>query len=238
MAKFWRVYKAELHRLFRYKIIFFSFLVSAIWILILALSDAEVAEGLTPTLIVMDSGMMSILLLAASFYFEKQEETIKSMLVTPVPLSLILIAKIASAMTAGIVSMLAVAGFAWIVHGIETNLLLMGVYVLFIVAGNTAIGYYFILISKDFTGLIVKIAGVLMLFYVPSLLVPLGLMPDKYAIVALLSPIYAGGRLIESLYKTVPSVEVWISLCYLGLIAGILYPFVIYKKYQKVAIEG
>lgn len=238
MAKFWRVYKAELHRLFRYKIIFFSFLVSAIWILILALSDAEVAEGLAPTLIVMDSGMMSILLLAASFYFEKQEETIKSMLVTPVSLSMILIAKVASAMTAGIVSMLAVAGFAWIVHGIETNLLLMGVYVLFIVAGNTAIGYYFILRSKDFTGLIVKIAGVLLLFYIPSLLVPLGLLADEYAIVALLSPIYAGGRLIESLYKTVPSVEVWISLCYLGLIAGILYPFVIYKKYQKVAIEG
>jgi fluoroquinolone transport system permease protein len=238
MNKFWRVYKAELYRLFRYKIIFFSFLVSAIWILILALSDAEVAEGLTPTLIVMDSGMMSILLLAASFYFEKQEETVKSMLVTPVPLALILLAKIASAMTAGIVSMLAVAGSAWILHGIETNLLLMAVYVLFIVAGNTAIGYFFILISKDFTGLIVKIAGVLMLFYVPSLLVPLGLLADEYAILALLSPVYAGNRLIQSLYESVPNQEIWISLLYLGLLAGILYPFVIYKKYQKVAIEG
>lgn len=71
MAKFLRVYKAEMFRLFRYKIIFFGFFVTAIWVVILGLSDAVLAAELVPTLIVMDSGMMAILLLAASFYFEK-----------------------------------------------------------------------------------------------------------------------------------------------------------------------
>jgi len=238
MIRFWRLYKGEIHRLFKYKIIFFGFLVSIIWIIIVALSDQTTAQALVPTLIVMDAGMMSIILLAASFFFEKQEGTIKTLFVTPVPLSWILLAKVASAMTSGILSMLLVAGSAWIVHGIATNLLLMGIYVLFIVAGNTAIGYVFILSSKDFLSMLVKLSMVLILFYIPSMLVPLGIIPKRLEFIALISPVYSGSFLIESLYSDLPTAQIVFAIVYLGVVSTTIYPFVVYKKYQKVAVQG
>lgn len=238
MSKLWRLYVGEIQRLFKYKIIVFSLLVTFIWLIIVALSDGETARSLAPTMIVMDSGMMSILLLAVNFFYEKQEGTIKTLFVTPVSLGQILLAKIASAMTAGIVSMLLVTGSIWLIHGIGTNVLLMAVYVLFIVAGNTAIGFVFILNSKDFLSMLVKIAGILMAFYIPSLLVPLNIIPDSWEFVALLSPVYCGSLLVEALYSDTELFDIIFSLGYLGAIAGILYPLVVYKRFKKVSVEG
>jgi fluoroquinolone transport system permease protein len=238
MNRIWNLYVGEIQRLLKYKILFFSLLVSAIWMIILVLSDAATAQALVPTLLVTDAGMMSILLLGASYYYEKQEGTMKSILVSPVSLSEVLLAKVAAAMTSGILSMLLVAGSAWAVHGIETNLFLMGVYVLATIAGNTAIGYVIILSSRDFMAMIVKFAGIAMVFYIPSLLIPLGIISQEWDVIAIISPIYAGTLLIESLYTTFPIGEILFALGYLVLIAGVLYPFIIYKKFLKVAIEG
>lgn len=238
MGKFGRLYLGELHRLIKYRIVFFGFLVSAIWVVIVGLTDAETATALIPTLIGMDAGMMSILLLAAQFYYEKQEGTIHTLLVTPVPLWHILLAKIAASMTTGLVSMLLVAGSAWIIHGITFPVLLMGLYVIVIVAGNTAIGYVFILISKDFMAMLVKIMGLLLLFYVPNVLVPLGILTEEWDWVGLLSPSYSASFLIESLFSDQPLWEILSAGLYLTAIAGILYPLFVYKRYARIAVEG
>ena len=238
MNKIWRLYLGEMHRLFKYKIIFFGLIASVMWIAIIVLSDAETARGLVPILMVTDAGMMAILLLGASFYYEKQEGTIKSLLVSPTGLGQLLIAKIASAITSGLLSMVLVAGSAWIFHGISVNFLILAFYVIIIVGGNTAIGYLFILGSKDFMGMLVKFAGAMLLFYAPVLLVALKIIPEEYDFLALLSPVSSGSLLIESLYTTASSGKVIFSAIYLAAIAVIVYPFVIYKKYQKVAIEG
>jgi fluoroquinolone transport system permease protein len=232
------LFAGEIRRLFKYKIIFFSFLVSAIWVAIIALSDPATAEGLAPTLIVTDAGMMSIVLLGASFFFEKQEETLKTLLVTPAPVWAILLAKVASAMAAGLVSMVLVAGSAWLIHGVAVNFLLLGLYVLVIVAGNTAIGYVMILVSRDFMSMLVKFAGLMIAFYVPSLLVPLGIIPAEFDFVGILSPVYAGSLLIQSLYQPVETWKLLLALLFLAGIAAALYPSFIYRRFQKVAIEG
>lgn len=238
MRRFARLLWGEIVRLAKYKVLFFGLLVSAIWVVILVLSDAATAEALIPTLVGMDAGMMSMLLLGSMFYFEKQEGTVHTLLVTPVPLGQILLAKVGASMATGVVSMFLVAGSAWIVHGISVNLLLMTVYDAVVVAGNTAIGYLLILSSKDFMGMLLKMMGVLLLFYVPVVLVPLGILAEDSLIVALLSPSYAGSFLFESLYAAKDAWMVLFCLAYLGGIAGILYPLVIKRRYERIAVEG
>lgn len=238
MNKVWRLYLGELQRLVKYKIIFFTMIASLMWIAIIILSDTETARGLVPILMVTDAGMMAVLLLGASFYFEKQEGTIKSLLVSPARLSQLLIAKVASAVTMGLLSMILLGGSAWIFQGISVNFLILAIYIIIIVGGNTAIGYLFILKSKDFMGMIVKFAGVMLLFYAPVLLVALQIIPEEFDFLALLSPVSAGSLLIESLYGTVSIGKVLFSVFYLTALTVTLYPFVVYKKYQKVAVEG
>lgn len=238
MRRFARLWWGEIVRLAKYKVLFFGLLVSAIWVVILVLSDAATAEALIPTLVGMDAGMMSMLLLGSMFYFEKQEGTVHTLLVTPVSVGEILAAKVGASMAAGVLSMFLVAGSAWIVHGIAVNLILMSLYDVIVVAGNTAIGYLLILSSKEFMGMLLKMMGVVLLMYVPVVLVALGILGEDALFVALLSPTYAGSFLFESLYSAKETWMVVFSLGYLGAIAGLLYPFVIRPRYARIAVEG
>src|SRR5690554_4622026 len=98
--------KGEITRLFKYKTLIVGLIVSFLWVLIIAFSDEESAMTLLPMLIFVDAAMMSILLLAASFYFEKQEEITKTLLVTPIKLWQLLDAKILASLFSGLLSTL------------------------------------------------------------------------------------------------------------------------------------
>jgi hypothetical protein len=110
----------ELMRLWKYKILLFGFLVSLIWVLIVSLVNRTEALSLMPMLLVLDTGMMVILLLASSYYFEKQEGTIKTLFVTPIHAMQLLSAKIASTFVSGLISMTLIGLAVWLIHGIDT----------------------------------------------------------------------------------------------------------------------
>ncbi len=228
----------ELVRLVKYKIIFFSILVSAIWSIIIGVTDAEVGKALAPMLIMIDGGMMSILLLAASFFLEKQEGTIKTLLVTPIDLWQVLLAKVLSSLCVALISLGLVSGTLWIVHGVEINYLIAIPSLLFVLAAHTAIGFWLTLLSKDFGSLIIRIAGVMILFIVPSFLFLLGLVDESLTFLMILSPSYAAEYLMKSAYEFQSWPEFVASIVYLGALAGLIFPFIVYRKYQIFAIEG
>ena len=70
MNKLWWLIQGELVRLVKYKIIYFGVAVSLIWILVIAFQDANQARQMLPLLVVTDAGMMSVILLGTSFYYE------------------------------------------------------------------------------------------------------------------------------------------------------------------------
>jgi ABC-type multidrug transport system permease subunit len=182
--------KGEIIRLVKYRIIFFGILVSLIWILIVAFQTPEQAKGLIPLLVVTDSGMMAIILIGAGFYYEKQENTIKSVLVSPVSLSQVLISKIVSAVVMAFISVIVVVGSAIIIHGISVSIFELILYVLVVVISHTGLGYIVILKSPDFLAMLVKLSGLILIFYLPTLLVILKIIPENLEIFCLLSPPY------------------------------------------------
>lgn len=233
-----KLIKGEIVRLIKYKILFFGMLVSVIWLLIIAFQTKEQAQSIIPILIVTDSGMMGIILLGASFYFEKQENTVKSLLVSPVSLIQVLIAKIVSAIVSALVSLTIVVGFAIIYHGIEVQIIKLIFYALAIVISHTAIGYIIILKNKDFLSMLVVFSGVILLFYVPTLLKSLEILTSDYEILALLSPSYSGELLIRSSFNEIDWVKQLLAYIYLIVLGIGIYIGYVYKKFKKVAIEG
>lgn len=238
MANFWHLLKGEVYRLFKYKIIYFGFLVSAIWVLILGFADHDTAKALVPTLMIMDAGMMSVILLAASFYYEKQEGTVKSLLVSPISVHQLLWAKIGAMIVSGLISMVLVGGAALIFHQITVSIpLILGVVVL-IVAANVVIGYVITLAAKDFISMLVRYMGVVLLFYTPILLVELNVLEGIFETISILSPVYAGQVLIDALYnQSGEPIHVVFASLYLIVLTVSIYPYV-YRRYQKVAIGG
>ncbi len=230
--------KGEIFRLLRYKIIVFSAIASLIWVAIIALSDAETTRRLLPTLILMDAGLMSIILLAASYYLERQEGTMQSVLVSPVKLSQVLSAKIVSMVFMSFISFVLVVGSAYLFHQVKANVLLLLVYTFLVVLSHTAIGYVLTLYSKDFMQLLVRYMGLVLVFFTPLLLVEINVIPRELDFFAMLSPTYAGQVLIGSAIGSVVIWKVLFGIIYLAVIALTFYPFIVFRRFQKVAMEG
>jgi fluoroquinolone transport system permease protein len=229
--------KGELTRLYKYKILVISLFVSFLWLVIIALADKETAKTLSPMLIWMDGAMMSIIFIAASFYYEKQEQTIKSLLVSPVSISMVLLAKVIASLMMGLISGVLVVGYSMIVYQLEVKLLLLFVYILIVVGSHTAIGFLITLYSKDFSTMIFNYALFALIALVPSLLLSFSVIPDTYSGLLLLSPTHAGQVLINSAFVLQPTNEIIISIVYLMVLGGLLYPLWVYKKFKKTIIE-
>lgn len=230
--------KGELVRLYKYKILVIGIAVSFIWVIIIALSDAATAKELVPLLIFMDAAMMSIILHASSFYLEKQEGTIKTLLVAPVNIMDIIIAKAVAALILGLISATVVTLSAILFHQVTIQIVLLFIYIIIIVVSHTAIGFAITLYSKDFGAMIVNYALFALVALIPSLLIGIKVIPETYSNIMLVSPSHAGQMLLNS---TVGTVDIWvimIAIVYLVSITGILYRFIIYKKFKEYAIEG
>ena len=78
MSNFLRLLKGEFIRLVKYRIVLFGLIVSAIWVLILALSAKAEAEMLFPYLVTMDTGMMSIVLFGADNLLDEDPPRVRT----------------------------------------------------------------------------------------------------------------------------------------------------------------
>jgi hypothetical protein len=81
--KWFHLLKGEVARLFKYKIMWFGSALSLIWVW--SWSCRPKMKPKPEPFPYQDTGMMSIILLASSFYYEKQENTIKSLFVAQSP---------------------------------------------------------------------------------------------------------------------------------------------------------
>ncbi|MFY9147954.1 MAG: ABC transporter permease, partial [Bacillota bacterium] len=93
MSNLMRLVAGELKRLVKYNILPVSLVTAVIWIVLFLFQSANEARNIAPLLIFVDATMMAILLLGASHHLEKQDGTIRTMMVLPVSLGQILAAK-------------------------------------------------------------------------------------------------------------------------------------------------
>ncbi|MCK9536799.1 MAG: ABC transporter permease [Bacilli bacterium] len=230
--------KGELKRLVKYKILTVGLFVSAIWALIIALSDREELTVLLPLLIGVDATMMSIILLAAGYFLEKQEGSVKSLFVAPVSGGEILFAKVMAALLSGLLSGAIVALTARFTHDIRINLLLLAVYLIIIVVSHTAVGYVLALYAKDFGTLLSYTLIFAFLSYIPSLLFMTGIIPLAFEKVMLVLPTHDAMMLLRSLTDKVDTIIVLLSVIYQVVFGLTLYFAVVYKKFKKTVAES
>lgn len=238
MNKLFPLLIGEITRLFKYKISIFGIIVSLIWVAIIASVDAQTAKAILPFLAMLDAGMMSIILLSASYYLEKQEGSLSSMLVSPVGLTPILLAKLLSAVFSALLSMVFVLGAGLVFHGVEVSWLKGTIYLFAIVSSHTAIGYWITLRNQDFLTMLIKFMGLALLMMAPSLLAMLGVVNDSLRFVFYVSPMYSAQVLIESLFTPVAVLEQIFVSIYLFALGGGIYTFVVYPNFKKQVIGG
>jgi ABC-type multidrug transport system permease subunit len=238
MNKLGHLVLGEIQRLFKYNIIIFGIITSFLWAIIIFFADKPTVEGIAPFLVIMDAGLMSILLLGASYYLEKQERTLQSVIVTPVSLSMVLISKVVAAIFTAFVSFIIVVGSILIFQDIQISIFLLILYVILAVLAHTAVGYVVILYSNDFIQMLVRFMLLMLVFISPILLIALDLIPSNLEFLTYISPTYAAQLLFKSTYIAQDNLFIWISLLDLVILPAVLFPLVVYKRFEKVAVEG
>ncbi len=242
MKNWFILLSGELMRLWKYKILLFGVLVSLIWVLIVSLVSKNEALTLMPMLLVLDTGMMVIILLASSYYFEKQEGTIKTLFVTPIHSMQLLSAKIASTFVSGLISMTLIGLAVFFIHGIDTiNYPLAFLYVVLSTLAHVSIGFLLIFSSIDFMSLLMKYSMLTLILLLPSVLEPLALIPESLRYFSFLSPSYASQILMNSLIAPMTSTlqqDVGFALIALAILSLLMYPLFIYPAFKKEATKS
>ncbi len=238
MGKFWSLFKGEILRLWRYKITFFGLLVSLIWLVIIVLVSEVEANALLPQILMLDSGLMAIILLAAAYYYEKQEGTMKAVLVSPTSPIILLMSKVAGALLGSVISLVLIWLTMLIVHGTMFPILpALGIIVLVTIA-HLSLGYVLIYLSHDFMDLLIKYTFVVLLLFVPIILVNLDIIPSSWQWVALFSPTFAGQQALSHLWLPLSDGTFIVTLIFLIGYPTILFPLYVLPKFRKEAISA
>ncbi len=235
MSNLMKLIKGEIMRLLRYKILGVGLLVSVVWAVIVYFSDSAELQSLIPMLTGVDATMMSILLLAAGYFLEKQEGSVKSLLVAPVPAPLVLLSKVIAAVLTGLVSGFIVIAAAYIFHDFRV---LLSVYLAIIIVAHTAIGYLLTLHSRDFSSLLAYTLLFVFLSFIPTLLFAIKILPASFEEAMLVLPTHAAFMMLTSLTAPVRDAVVIIGALYLSALGLVLYPAVIFKKFKRAIMEG
>jgi fluoroquinolone transport system permease protein len=237
MKTFFALIKGEVIRLWRYQITLFGLIVSCIWIILLAVVNKEEANALLPQLIVLDSGLMAIILLGASYFYEKQEGTMKALLVSPTSPSILLTAKIIGTLMGNLLSVVLMWLTMVIIHQSIFPLLPALGLVMIITITHISIGYVLIYWSKDFMDLLLKYTFVVLILFIPTILVSLNILTDGLENLAYLSPTYSGQILITQLWNN-STASITVAWLLTILYPLVLFPFYILPQFRKEAIRA
>ena len=238
MNNFAFLLKGELTRLVKYKILQISFAVTILWLLVIFLIGSEQASTFIPLFIFADAALMTILLVGASLFYEKQENTLKTLMITPASLAAIISSKVLSAIYLALQSALIISLFAYFFFDVSINFLWLILFVIVIAATHTAIGYTFAIFAKDFNGLIAQVGVYMILFAMPSIFFALGLFSDIFEVILMFSPTHTALLMIDYAFNvSIKPYLLVVGFIYLNLITTILFILVVIPKYPETAVR-
>ncbi|MEW6244218.1 MAG: ABC transporter permease [Bacillota bacterium] len=197
------LYAGEVTRMRKYGITLASLGVAVLWVLLLHFSELQDISGIFPLVLFVDTTLMSVLLVGVSMTFEKQENSIKSMLVLPISKDDYLLSKSLSTVTSSITTLLLLLVYGFLMKGLRVNIVGMFGAVLLVSFVFSQLGVLLTYSSKDFTSLLTSMFKFTLLLTIPTVLQFLKIFeadwfgylqylnPTKNALVLLLAPAIA-----------------------------------------------
>jgi len=230
--------QGEFSRMVKYKILQISFVVTLIWVAVLfVIGDAQAKEFI-PLFIFMDASLMSVMMIGANLFYEKQENTLKTLLITPSGLGGIIFSKIIGSIILALQSALVISLASYFLFDVSFNFALLYSFIVIIAFLHSIIGFVFSIMAKDFNGLLVLVVVYMLIFAFPSIFYALGVLSENWAYGLLFSPTHASLIMIE--YGVDFTHELWTLVfgsVYLVVLGAILLKFVVFPLYMKDAVR-
>lgn len=232
MSKFLTLVQGELLRLKRYNLILASLFVSAIWVGILHFLDIENVTKLIPQLIFLDVTTMAMLLVGVTFIYEREEATIRSMLVSPISKGEYLLAKMVSNIIPSVLSLTIMYMYSKIFKIIEINYFILLLAVILVAFFHSLIGLLLTYYSKDFTDLVMAIMKLFLVFLLPVVLVEFNIVSNEiFRKAVYILPTKSSLMVLMGTTGSVQDWDIIVSLIYLVFGSIILY-YLVWKNFD------
>jgi len=231
--------KGELIRMVKYMILPVSTAISLLWVILFLLLSASESLTLAPLFIFTDVALMSIIFIGASHHFEKQEGTIKSMMMMPVSIGEIIVSKALAAMVMALESTVVVILGLGFIHGIWVDVGPLLLYVVVSSLAHVAIGFTLSLLSRDFTAMLGLLMGYMLVFAIPTIFYTFEIIPQRYGWMLWISPSHVASNLISgTISEVLGALNVIGGLTYLIMLAAVLFRFAVFPRFKSHAVRG
>jgi fluoroquinolone transport system permease protein len=221
----------------KYGITYASLVVTALWIILIQLLNVQSIDEIFPLFIFVDVTMMSFLLVGVSMMFEKQESTMKSMMVTPISKHHYLASKITSTIISSLISLVLLGSYAVIFKDLSVNYPGMAGAVILGSFVYSCTGILFTYKSKDFTSLLMWLFTFFFVLAVPTVLQLFGIITaDWFKYIQYINPTQAILTVLSAAAVNTDKTDFIISLVYLVTLAFTLY-YLAAKNFDKYIMK-
>lgn len=236
------LFKSEFIRLIKYRIIPISLAVSIIWMVTIYFIGEDASSTFASLFIALDASVMSLLMIGTSLFFEREENTLKPLLVTPISIHTILIVKLISTIYIAMQSAILVSLFVYFVMGISLNFIGVFISVIIIALVHGLIGFYLSMKSLDFTAFLVSMIIYTVSFGLPSLLIGLNVLPEWLEVVLVVSPMHVSMIYLNAAFQLegalgIFSLEVILGTLWMMLVSYYLFKNYVSKNYAFLAVK-
>lgn len=240
MKQIIKLVKGELQRLQKYNVTLMSLIVALIWVALLYfIDDPSIFGLLLPLVVILDVTMMSIMYTGAMMYYEKSENTMYSILITPVSHQDIIFSKvIANIIHQTISTSLVIIAFV-LIKDISVSFSIVFSMVLAI-GFHTLLGFVFTYTAKDFTSMLTNFMFAMIVLATPSILIFMNVFEVSTFIsyLLLISPIEQVTVMISSAFSKTYDISFFLSIVMMLTYSGILYKGYILPKFSIYVQKG
>ncbi|MBC8590023.1 ABC transporter permease [Wansuia hejianensis] len=237
MNRFITLIKGELLRLKRYNLFAASVFVSIMWVGILHFIDIEDATKIIPQLVFIDVTTMAMLLVGVTFIYERDEATIRSILVSPISKSEYILAKMIANIIPSILSLTIMYIYSKVFKIVDINYLILLGAVILVAFFHSLVGFLLTYYSKDFTDLVMAIMKIFLIFLLPVLLDEFNIVTNEiFRKLVYILPTKSALMILMGTTGTIQSWEIVVSIIYMTLGSLILY-YLVWKNFKKYSLR-
>lgn len=239
MDHFLHLFVGEMQRMVKYSILAASVIVIVLWITALHFTEIQDVSMMFAILLFIDATTMSILWVGVTLYFERDEGSLRSLLVTPITHLEYLLAKISANCALNIQTMLILYLYAHFLREIHLDFLPLLAAVALVAIFHSLLGLLLTYYSDSFTHLLMNMMKYVFVFMLPVMLAEVGVFQSELVRNLLyVVPTRASMTLITASTGLLEAWEIWFSAAYLLIGCGFLLRIALRKFDEFAAGEG
>lgn len=226
--------RGEFVRLNRYNLFAASFVVSLFYVLMASFIDDAMVFGVMPFIFLLDSTMMTSLLVGATLFYEKKEHTVNSIMVTPASSDEYVTAKLVTSIATSLFTVVFVSLALYALKGVTYKYAHVIFAAVAVTSLHTMIGVRIAYSAKNFTSMLIGFMLYVTVFMFPSVLAMTGVIGPKLADFLVILPLETSANLMRAGFG--PGVEPWkivFGYLYITALTLLLYFFAVKPRFAE-----